>query len=70
MPRLPILSGQEVVTALERLDFVKIRQRGSHVMPRGLAGCVVPLHEVKTGTLAGILRQAEIDPQDFTAVVQ
>lgn len=60
MPKLPVLSGQEIVRLLERAGFEQVRQRGSHVvMRRGNGGCVVPLHrEVKTGTLAGILRQA------------
>jgi len=54
---------------LERLGFQKIRQSGSHViMRRGTKGCVVPLHdEVKAGTLAGILRQAEVSPDEFIA---
>lgn len=62
MPKLPVLSGQDLVKALERLGFEQVRQRGSHVvMRRGSAGCVVPMHkEVKTGTLAGILRQAGV----------
>ena len=62
MPKLPVLSGTDLVKALERLGFEQIRQRGSHVvMRRGSAGTVVPLHrEVKTGTLAGILRQAGV----------
>ena len=68
MPKLPRVSGAEVVRALERLGFRKIRQSGSHVIlkqePRG---CVVPMHsEVKTGTLAGVLRQAEVSPEEFT----
>ena len=60
MPKLPVLSGQEIVKLLERAGFEQVRQRGSHVvMRRGASGCVVPLHkEVKAGTLAGILRQA------------
>lgn len=43
------------------------RRRGSHVvLRRGLQGCVVPLHkELKTGTLAGILRQAEVSADEF-----
>ncbi len=67
MPKLPVLSGREVVKALEALGFVQVRQRGSHVvMRRGSQGCVVPLHkQVKTGTLAGILRQAQITGDDF-----
>jgi predicted RNA binding protein YcfA (HicA-like mRNA interferase family) len=62
MPKLPVLSGHEIVKLLERLGFEQVRQRGSHVvMRRGAHGCVVPLHkEVKSGTLAGLLRQAGV----------
>jgi predicted RNA binding protein YcfA (HicA-like mRNA interferase family) len=71
MPKLPLLSGQEVVRALERPDFEQVRQRGSHVlMRRGSALCVVPMHkEVRGGTLAGIPRQAQIAPDDFIKAV-
>jgi len=67
MPKLPILSGRDIIRALEQLGFEQVRQRGSHVvMRRGTHGTVVPLHaEVKTGTLAGILRQAELTQKDF-----
>ena len=68
MPRLPRVSGAEAVSALERIGFAKVRQRGSHVvMRRGAKGCVVPLHsELKVGTLAGLLRQADVSAEDFT----
>ena len=68
MPKLPRTSGAAIVKALERLGFAKIRQSGSDVvMRRGPKGCVVPMHgEVKVGTLAGILRQAEVSPDEFT----
>jgi len=71
MPKLPRTSGAAIVKALERLGFAKIRQSGSHViMRRGPKGCVVPMHsEVKVGTLAGILRQADISPDEFTDVL-
>jgi len=71
MPKLPILSGAEVIKTLERLGFTQIRQRGSHVvMRRGSSGTVVPLHrEVKTGTLAGLLRQAGVTLDDFVEAV-
>ena len=70
MPKLPRFSGDEVVRALTRLGFEKIRQSGSHVvMRRGAVGCVVPMHsEVKVGTLAGILRQAEVSTDEFIDV--
>ncbi len=67
MPELPVVSGAEVVRVLEHLGFHVVRQRGSHVMLRnGVARCVVPLHrELKRGTLGGVLRQAEVHPDDF-----
>ena len=35
-------------------------------MRKGAIGCTVPLHrEVKTGTLAGILRQAEMSIEEL-----
>ena len=67
MPKLPVLSGAEVIKGFERLGFEVVRQRGSHVvMRRGSSGCVVPKHaEVKTGTLAGIIRQSGVTQEDF-----
>ncbi len=72
MPKLPVLSGVDVIKALERLGFGQVRQRGSHVvMRRGSAGTVVPLHrEVRTGTLAGILRQAGVTQDEFMGAVK
>ena len=72
MPELPHLSGHDVIRVLERLGFVQVRQRGSHVVlkrqtPQGESGCVVPLHrELAVGTLRGILRQAGVTPDEFS----
>lgn len=67
MAKLPRVSGRECVAALERLGFVKVRQRGSHVvMRRDARGCVVPMHrEFKTGTLHGVLMQAGVTAEEF-----
>ena len=67
MPKLPHVSGAEIQRALERLGFNKVRQSGSHVvMKREGKGCVIPMHsEVKVGTLAGLLRQAEVSTEEF-----
>ena len=72
MPKLPHISGNEVQRALERLGFHKVRQSGSHVvMKRESQGCVVPMHsDVKIGTLAGLLRQAEVTPEEFMAALR
>jgi predicted RNA binding protein YcfA (HicA-like mRNA interferase family) len=71
MPKLPVVSGKECRKALMRLGFTEVRQRGSHVvMRRGESGCVVPLHAgIKTGTLAGILRQAGVFTEEFIAAL-
>ena len=71
MPKLPHVSGAEIRRALERMGFVGVRQNGSHlVMKRGTKGCVVPMHaEVKVGTLARLLRQAEVSPEEFMRAV-
>ena len=68
-PKLPVVSGAESVRALERLGFSVVRQRGSHIiLRRAASGCVVPNHrELKTGTLSGILKQADVSADEFTA---
>ncbi|MGQ9555064.1 MAG: type II toxin-antitoxin system HicA family toxin [Anaerolineae bacterium] len=71
MPKLPLISGQQVVRTLERLGFEKARQRGSHVVLRrytssGKRACVVPMHrEIQIGTLMEILRQADVTSEEF-----
>jgi predicted RNA binding protein YcfA (HicA-like mRNA interferase family) len=67
MPKLPRISGDDAVRALQRLGFQIARQRGSHiVLRRGSSGCVVPNHrELKVGTLAGVLRQAGVSNEEF-----
>jgi predicted RNA binding protein YcfA (HicA-like mRNA interferase family) len=72
MPKLPHVSGTEIQRALERLGFQKVRQSGSHVvLKRDSKGCVVPMHgEVKIGTLAGLLRQAEVSAEEFMVALR
>jgi predicted RNA binding protein YcfA (HicA-like mRNA interferase family) len=71
MPRLPRISSREAIRALERLGFEQVRQTGSHVVMKretadGEIGCVVPVHrELKIGTLSGILKQAQVAPEEF-----
>jgi predicted RNA binding protein YcfA (HicA-like mRNA interferase family) len=67
MPSLPVVSGTETVRALQNLGFSIVRQRGSHIVLRkGSQGCVVPNHrQIKTGTLAGLLKQGGVSADDF-----
>ena len=67
-PRLPRLSGAEVVQALERAGFAGVSQRGSHRKLRHPDGrvVIVPMHrELASGTLASILRQAGLSPAEL-----
>jgi len=67
VPKLPQISGRECVKALEKLGFIQVRQRGSHVvMRRGDRGCSAPMHRtIKVGTLRGVLKQADVEPDEF-----
>lgn len=75
MPRLPQLSGKEIIKALSRAGFAAIRQKGSHVIlvketPERKRTTVVPLHkEVDTGTLIEIMRQAGLTREEFLALL-
>lgn len=63
--RLPVVSGAQLVRALEKAGWEVARQRGSHVRLRhshGRTQLTVPLHkELKRGTLSGILADAGLD---------
>lgn len=66
--KLPLLSGREIVSALERLGFVEVHRKGSHVKMRHSDGRVIvfPYHaEVDRFTLRGALREADVDQEDF-----
>lgn len=66
--KLPLLSGRRVLAALNRLGFVEIERRGSHVKMEHPDGrrIVFPFHrEVDRYTLKGALRDADIAVDDF-----
>ena len=68
-PRQPVLSGDRLIKALAKDGWEAVRQRGSHVRLKKSGrrnALVVPLHrEIKKGTLAGILRDAELTGDDL-----
>ena len=71
MPELRNLSGRDVCEILSRHGFVKVRQRGSHiVMQKKEEGTTitvpVPDHDViLIGTLMSIIRQSGLIRSDF-----
>ena len=78
MPKLPVVTGSELLRALERTGFEIVRQKGSHVQVRRVEpdGTVVtfpvPVHvgkALKRGTLCGILRKAGLDGEQLQTLI-
>jgi len=72
MPKLPLISGAEMVKILEGKGYSQMRTRGSHVRlypPDFLVGAkkiTVPLHkQLKAGTLSGIMKDAGLTLEDL-----
>ena len=71
MPRLPVISGKELITALKKAGFVEVRQRGSHISLQKVTSeityrTVVPLHrELAKGTIIDILHQTGLSRDDL-----
>jgi predicted RNA binding protein YcfA (HicA-like mRNA interferase family) len=71
--KLPILSAKQVLSALNRLGFVEVHRKGSHVKMKHTDGRVIvfPFHdELDRYTLKGALRDAEVDIDEFLDVVR
>lgn len=75
MPPLPRVTGREVVRARERLGWVVVARRGSHVKlkhPNRGGRVTVPMHPGETfgpGLVRSILAQAGITTDEFRAVL-
>ena len=73
MSKLPRVSGQQVVAALQRVGFRVRRQHGSHVIMRRddpFSQTVVPAHrELDRGTLRAILCQINLSVDDLTGLL-
>jgi predicted RNA binding protein YcfA (HicA-like mRNA interferase family) len=71
--RLSLLSGREICKALEKLGYVKARQRGSHIRLKcpGRKSVTVPNYkEVSQVLLRKILRDAEITIEEFLKLLE
>ena len=71
MTKLPRLSGKEVIKLLSKVNFIPVRQKGSHIIMKkqtseGSKAVVVPNHkEIDKGTLAEIIRQSGLTRDEF-----
>lgn len=72
MPPLPVISGADCVRALERIGYVIVRRRGSHIRMQapGRPPVTVPDHRnLDRGTLRAIIRDADLTVEAFTELL-
>lgn len=73
MSKLPRVSGQKAIAALQKIGFEVIRQSGSHIVIKKsdpYTQLVIPNHkELDTGTLRAIIRQANLSVDEFIALL-
>jgi predicted RNA binding protein YcfA (HicA-like mRNA interferase family) len=69
MPKLPVCSGEEVIKAFKKMDWIIDRQKGSHVsmikreMPVVLT---IPLHNpLDRGLLRALIRRSGLSVEEF-----
>ena len=68
MPKLPVISGDDCIKALNKIGYRIARTRGDHVRLRcpGRNPVTVPKHkELDPGTLHSILREAKVSVDEF-----
>lgn len=74
-PKLPVISGANLIRALAKSGYVAVRQKGSHVRLRHSSDpqrlpVTVPLHnEIAFGTLRRILRDVAISVDELLAAL-
>jgi predicted RNA binding protein YcfA (HicA-like mRNA interferase family) len=72
--RLPVVSGRQLIRALEKTGYVVDRQKGSHVVLRHtqppFRRITVPDHkELAKGTLRAILREAGLTSDELVELL-
>ena len=75
MPKLPVVRPKNLVKALEKIGFYKIRQSGSHVFLANKDGryTTVPIHsnrDIPNGTLRGILNDLTISKDEIVLILK
>ncbi|WP_287950102.1 type II toxin-antitoxin system HicA family toxin [Acidiplasma sp.] len=73
MPKLPVLSGRDVIKALSKIGYSFDHQTGSHVILINEKNkrITVPLHdEIGKGLLKVILKQAGISMDEFSKLLK
>ncbi len=77
MPKLPIVSGKDIIKALSKKGYVHVRTSGSHAIlnklddEKGKITIPVPLHpELAKGTLKSIMRQVDLSLEELVELIK
>ena len=75
-PKLPVVSGHQVIRVLERIGYQIVRQKGSHIRlrdendPEHLPITVPDHRTLKPGLLRQILRDASLTVDEFVDLLK
>jgi predicted RNA binding protein YcfA (HicA-like mRNA interferase family) len=70
-----VISGEDLIRAPKKFDYVRVRQKGSHVRFRHPTDTLclpvtIPLYnEIAVGTLKRILRDAKISTEELNSIL-
>lgn len=73
--KLPVVSGRAAARAFERIGYIVVRQRGSHIRlrddedPKHLPLTIPDHHELKPGLLRRLLRDANLTVEEFVELL-
>lgn len=75
MPKLPIINSKKLIKVLQKLNFVEVRQRGSHKFfycKENNKATVVPVHtkDIGRGLLRKILNEIDLSPDEFIKLLK
>lgn len=68
MPKLPVVSGAEIVKVSSKSGYAFVRQSGSHIILKNADGqvIVIPNHKcLKKGTFLQILKNLDLTKEEF-----
>ena len=75
MPKLPVISGKNLLRLLIKNNFILVRQKGSHVFVTDVGGkktTIIPVHaneDLGKGLLKSILADLEISMEELILMI-
>jgi predicted RNA binding protein YcfA (HicA-like mRNA interferase family) len=73
MSHLPVISGKKLIKTLEKCGYYVRDQKGSHIHLRNPVKppLTIPNHKtIARGTLRSIIRDAELDVEEFLKLLE